>query len=69
RAHLLAVSDAGLAALAEYRAMRARRVAEALAGWDDAEVGHLTRQLDRLMQDLHRELVLAQCGRAVRHAS
>lgn len=53
RAHLLAVSEAGLAALDGYRAVRARWVAEALDGWDDAEVAHLAARLQRLVADLH----------------
>ena len=54
RAHLLAVSEAGLAALGDCREMRGRWVAEALAHWDDAEVAHLVTRLDQLIDDLHR---------------
>ena len=53
RAQLLAVSEAGRAASAGYRALRARWVAEALRDWDDAEVAHLTARLKQLVADLH----------------
>lgn len=56
RAQLLAASDAGLATLADYRDLRARCVADALEGWDDAEVSHLVARLDRLLNDLHHAL-------------
>ena len=53
RAQLLAVSEAGLAVLDGYRALRARWVVEALDGWDDAEVAHLAARLQELIADLH----------------
>jgi DNA-binding MarR family transcriptional regulator len=53
RAQLLAVSEAGHATLGEYRALRARWVAEALGDWDDTEVAHLVARLDQLVHDLH----------------
>ncbi|TWF79999.1 DNA-binding MarR family transcriptional regulator [Pseudonocardia hierapolitana] len=53
RAQLLAISPAGLAARDGYLAMRARWVAEALQGWDDAEVTHLVARLRQLVDDLH----------------
>jgi DNA-binding MarR family transcriptional regulator len=53
RAQLLAVTEPGLAALDCYRALRARWVAEALDGWDDAEVAHLAARLQQLVADLH----------------
>ncbi|MHA6627358.1 MarR family winged helix-turn-helix transcriptional regulator [Pseudonocardia sichuanensis] len=56
RAQLLAASDAGLATLAEHRGLRARWVADALEGWDDAEVSHLVARLDQLVHDLHHAL-------------
>jgi DNA-binding MarR family transcriptional regulator len=56
RAQLLAASEAGVATLGDHCALRARWVAEALAGWDDAEVAHLVDRLDRLVHDLHQAL-------------
>jgi DNA-binding MarR family transcriptional regulator len=56
RAQLFAASEAGLAALGDYRDLRARWVADALEGWDDAEVSHLVARLDRLVHDLHHAL-------------
>jgi DNA-binding MarR family transcriptional regulator len=56
RAQLLAVSEAGLAALDVYRDLRARWVSEALDGWDDAEVAHLSARLQQLVTDLHSAL-------------
>ena len=53
RAQLLAVTPAGLAARDGYLAQRARWVAEALDGWDDAEVAHLVARMDQLVGDLH----------------
>lgn len=53
RAQLLAISPAGLDAREGYLAQRARWVAEALDGWDDAEVAHLVTRMDRLVADLH----------------
>ena len=53
RAQLLAISPAGLAARDGYLAMRAQWVAEALRGWDDAEVAHLVTRLKQLVGDLH----------------
>jgi DNA-binding MarR family transcriptional regulator len=53
RAQLLAISPAGLAARDGYLAMRAQWVAEALGGWDDAEVAHLVTRLKQLVGDLH----------------
>jgi DNA-binding MarR family transcriptional regulator len=53
RAQLLAVSEAGVAVLDGYRALQARWVAEALDGWDDAEVAHLAARLQQLITDLH----------------
>jgi DNA-binding MarR family transcriptional regulator len=62
RAQLLAVSPAGLAARDGYLEQRARWVAEALDGWDDAEVAHLVARLNQLVADLH-------CALAVHHRS
>ena len=56
RAQLLAVSDAGLATLRDYRELRARWVADVLQEWDDAEVSQLVARFDRLVQDLHHAL-------------
>ena len=53
RAQLLAVTPAGLAARDGYLALRARWVADALDGWDDAEVAHLVTRLKQLVGDLH----------------
>jgi DNA-binding MarR family transcriptional regulator len=53
RAQLLAISPAGLAARDGYLAQRARWVAEALDGWDDAEVAHLVARLKQLIDELH----------------
>jgi DNA-binding MarR family transcriptional regulator len=53
RAQLLAVSPAGLAARDGYLAQRARWVAEALDGWDDAEVAHLVERMNELVAQLH----------------
>lgn len=60
RALLLAISPAGLAARDGYLAQRARWVAEALDGWDDAEVAHLVARLAQLFDELH-------CALAVHH--
>lgn len=60
RAQLLAISPAGIAARDGYLAQRARWVAEALDGWDDAEVAHLVARMDELFTDLH-------CALAVHH--
>ncbi len=56
RAQLLDVSAAGLATLAEYRAQRARWVADALEDWDDTEVALLAARLNQLMHDMHSAL-------------
>ncbi|GAA5116253.1 MarR family winged helix-turn-helix transcriptional regulator [Pseudonocardia adelaidensis] len=53
RAQLLAVSPAGLAARDGYLAQRARWVADALDGWDDAEVAHLVERMNQLVAQLH----------------
>ncbi|GAA0922859.1 MarR family winged helix-turn-helix transcriptional regulator [Pseudonocardia zijingensis] len=53
RAQLLAVSPAGLAVREGYLAQRAQWVAEALDGWDDAEVAHLVERMTELVADLH----------------
>ena len=53
RAQLLAISPAGLAARDGYLAMRVQWVADALRGWDDAEVAHLVTRLKQLVGDLH----------------
>jgi DNA-binding MarR family transcriptional regulator len=58
RAQLLAVSEAGLAVFDDYCALQARWVAEALDGWDDAEVAHLAARLQKLVADLHCALAL-----------
>ena len=71
RAQLLAVSEAGLAALDGYRALWARWVAEALDDWDDAEVAHLATRLQQLVADLHCALAerTRPALRAAYHAS
>ncbi|WP_143517263.1 MarR family winged helix-turn-helix transcriptional regulator [Pseudonocardia sp. MH-G8] len=56
RAQLFAASDAGIATLGGYRDMRARWVADALEGWDDAEVAQLVARLELLVHDLHHAL-------------
>lgn len=56
RAQLLAASEAGVATLGDHCALRARWVADALAGWDDAEVAHLIDRLNHLVHDLHHAL-------------
>jgi DNA-binding MarR family transcriptional regulator len=53
RAQLLAITPAGLTARDGYVAQRARWVAEALDGWDDAEVAHLVARVKQLVDDLH----------------
>ncbi len=53
RAQLLAISPAGLAARDGYLALRAQWVADALQGWDDAEVADLVTRLKQLVGDLH----------------
>ncbi|HLU54918.1 MAG TPA: MarR family winged helix-turn-helix transcriptional regulator [Pseudonocardia sp.] len=66
RAQLLAITPEGLAAREGYLAMRARWVAEALQGWDDAEVAHLVARLKQLVEDLHCAIAAHQrpAGRA-----
>jgi DNA-binding MarR family transcriptional regulator len=56
RAQLLGVSAAGRAALDDYRDLRARWFAQALDGWDDAEVAHLAARMQQLVGDLHEAL-------------
>jgi DNA-binding MarR family transcriptional regulator len=56
RAQLFAASDTGLATLTDYRELRARWVADALEGWDDAEVAQLVNRFDLLVGDLHHAL-------------
>jgi DNA-binding MarR family transcriptional regulator len=53
RAQLLTITPAGLAGRDGYLALRARWVAEALDGWDDAEVAHLVARVKQLVDDLH----------------
>ncbi len=65
RAQLLAISPAGLAVRDGYAALRAQWVAEALDGWDDAEVAHLVTRLTQLVGDLH--CALAARSRSVQH--
>jgi DNA-binding MarR family transcriptional regulator len=60
RAQLFAITPAGLAARDGYLAMRAQWVAEALSGWDDAEVAHLVARLKHLVADLHCALATHQ---------
>lgn len=56
RAQLLAITDAGRAAVDRHRARRARWVAEALAGWEDDEVRRMAEQLRHLVHDLSQAL-------------
>ncbi|WP_448615287.1 MarR family winged helix-turn-helix transcriptional regulator [Modestobacter sp. URMC 112] len=56
RAGLIGLSDAGSAALARVRELRARWALDALRGWDDEEAALLGRLVDRLADDLDRTL-------------
>ena len=71
RAQLLAVTPAGLAARDGYLALRARWVADALHGWDDAEVAHLVARVKQLVDELHCAIAAHQrpAVRAARTAS
>jgi DNA-binding MarR family transcriptional regulator len=71
RAQLLAVTPAGLAARDGYLALRARWVADALHGWDDAEVAHLVARVKQLVDELHCAIAAHQrpAVRAARPAS
>jgi DNA-binding MarR family transcriptional regulator len=71
RAQLLAVTPAGLAARDGYLALRARWVADALHGWDDAEVVHLVARVKQLVDELHCAIAAHQrpAVRAARPAS
>jgi DNA-binding MarR family transcriptional regulator len=71
RAQLLAVTPAGLAARDGYLALRARWVADALHGWDDAEVAHLVARVKQLVDELHCAIAAHQrpAVRAARAAS
>jgi hypothetical protein len=57
---LLAITPGGLAARDGYLAMRAQWVAEALQGWDDAEVAHLVARVKQLVDDLHCAIAVHQ---------
>ncbi|MGY1736411.1 MarR family winged helix-turn-helix transcriptional regulator [Geodermatophilus sp. SYSU D00684] len=54
RASLIRVSAAGVAALAQTRALRSEWATRALAGWDEADAHRLTELLERLADDLDR---------------
>jgi DNA-binding MarR family transcriptional regulator len=52
RASLFRLTSAGVAALAEVRALRADWALGALAGWDESDARLLSELLDRLVTDL-----------------
>ncbi|MGY1830556.1 MarR family winged helix-turn-helix transcriptional regulator [Geodermatophilus sp. SYSU D01180] len=65
RASLIRLSAAGVAALAQTRALRAEWATRALADWDEDDARRLTELLERLSDDLDR----AAPPSAVRSAS